>query len=245
MLEDNVLVSAQMSRDAGREQRIVPYFDDMILSKILSLLDDEDLLRMRVVSHCLRRLVDNILRERFIERWGICGIERLPPSPAAYVCCQLHHFVFAHTLAGSAESLPTLAVRYNVQLAALRRLNNILNDRAVSSRTAVLIPASKSHLHGAPVSFQNSSIASRPLWIVGTHTLSDRDVQRSAISSRISSHPSTVERNILLLRRAFKIDRETASFYLLQAGGDIKSAILAYKDDMQWVDSLGRRTRTR
>lgn len=235
-----------MRGGTSQEHRPVPYFDDMILGKILSLLDDDELLEKRVLSHSARNLIDTMLRTRFIERWGICSIERPPPSPVAYVDCQLRNFAFTHYLESSAESLPTLAVRYNVQLTALRRLNNILNDRALCSRTAVLIPAAESDVRGALVSFQNSSIASRPLWIVGAHGSSENGEQRTSfLRSHRTSSRSMVEHNILLLMKALKLDRESASFYLLQSEGDLKSAILAYRDDMQWVNNSDRHQRNR
>ena len=117
-----------------------PTLDDFLILNILDRIESSvpTLLGLRTQGSRIRSIIDCILLSRFLERWKICSVDVEPPSPAAFNC-GLCHFVRCHTLSSS-DSLSSLAVRYRTDTASLRRLNNIITDHTLASRTEIYIP---------------------------------------------------------------------------------------------------------
>lgn len=89
----------------------------------------------RSVSKRLRDLVDVVLEERFLAKWGLAGVAAPPPAAPAYAAARPAAFVLCVALRGR-ESLAALAVRHGTDVTALKRLNNLLSDNALQSRWA-------------------------------------------------------------------------------------------------------------
>lgn len=116
--------------------------DDFVLRNILTNLTNQDhfLLELRCFGTRLRTLIDAILRDRFLEQWGISDISGSPPpSPTAFTSCRLANFYRLHPVIAG-ESLSTIALKHGTDVSTLRRVNNIISDHTLASRTEIYVP---------------------------------------------------------------------------------------------------------
>ncbi|KAG7669424.1 hypothetical protein Ndes2437B_g05593 [Nannochloris sp. 'desiccata'] len=234
--------------------------DDFVLKKIIDSVEIETnlLIELRCFGTRLKTIIDAILRDRFCLRWNICGIAGgSPPSPTAFSTCRLCNFYLGHPVV-SGESLSSIALKHQTDVSTLRRVNNIISDHTLVSRTEIFVPVqNESTLQGCNVSFQYHSAAhNRPMFVVhpagvsapgdGT-AISDSASSDSASAAAIASTPASKyhKSNALLqqmLQKTLAIDAATAGYYLSAADGDPRAAITAYQEDQRW-DAKMRRLR--
>jgi LysM domain len=123
-------------------ERLEGSLDDFLLKKILESLDDHLLLELRCLGTRLKR-IDDILKARFCQKWKITGVSgSLPPSPTAFTTCRLGNFYRRH-LVVSGENLSSIALKHGTDVSTLRRVNNIITDHTLMSRTEVYVPGKK------------------------------------------------------------------------------------------------------
>lgn len=205
--------------------------DPLLLRNIVDKLEDDSfLLTLRSVSKELKHIVESILLDRFLQRFGLQNVSTLPSSPAAYVACSLHHFARCQPLQSSHDSLSTIALRYDTELSTLRRLNNIISDHTFASRAEIFVPVKRPEdLAGMTVAFEYLSFARRWMWVV-----LPEDPECVRLRDRLPPKDGCSAKLIDLLARALRIDKSTAAFYLHQSGGNMKLAMKAYSQDLLW-----------
>jgi hypothetical protein len=124
-------------------ERLEGSLDDFVLKKILdSIVEIEPklLFELRCFGTRLKTIIDAILRDRFFLQWNISGmLGSSPPSPTAFSTCRLGNFYFCHPVL-SGESLSSIALKHQTDVSTLRRVNNIISDHTLVSRTEVFVP---------------------------------------------------------------------------------------------------------
>jgi LysM repeat protein len=112
--------------------------DEFCLSNIFLHLPAAVLLELRLASRASKQLADAILHVNFMRRWGVASIQG-QPSVAALATADLRHFVFQHTVERH-DTLAGIALRHNADPHVLRRINNVLSERTLASRTHIFVP---------------------------------------------------------------------------------------------------------
>ena len=77
--------------------------------------------------------------EVFRRFWGLQDVLNKPRKCSTYVTADLASFVRQHKCRRW-ETLASVAVQYNSDVVALRRLNNLMSDNALRSRLIVFVP---------------------------------------------------------------------------------------------------------
>ena len=77
--------------------------------------------------------------EIFRRFWGLRDVLNRPRRSATYLSAELAQFVRQHKCRRW-ETLASVAVQYGSDVAALRRLNNLMSDDALRSRVRVYVP---------------------------------------------------------------------------------------------------------
>lgn len=77
--------------------------------------------------------------EIFRRLWGLRDVLNRPRRRATYLSAELAQFVRQHKCRRW-ETLASVAVQYGSDVAALRRLNNLMSDDALRSRVRVYVP---------------------------------------------------------------------------------------------------------
>lgn len=223
------------------------HLDDYLLATILEAdpdcVPDALLVQLRGMGRRLRSAADATLLSRFLSRWQLAGVGVPPPSPTAYLA-SLRHFTARQTVAAR-DTLSALAVRHGTDTGTLRRLNNIISDHTLASRTEIFVPIrSKECVVGCVVDFHSLTAAhGRPVWVVRPLEEGDDLEELTKIKQRsqngaaaATAEPSA--RLQELMRRALGCDAPTARFYLTAAGGDLRRAMSAYHEDQRWERSM-------
>ena len=83
--------------------------------------------------------------EVFRRFWGLQDVLNKPRKCSTYVTADLASFVRQHKCRRW-ETLASVAVQYNSDVVALRRLNNLMSDNALRSRLIVFVPGATSVL---------------------------------------------------------------------------------------------------
>lgn len=219
------------------------HLDDYLLSHILAAdpacVPDALLVELRALGRRFRAAADAVLLSRFLSRWGLAGVGTPPPSPTAYLASQ-RHFTAAAAVAARGDTLSALALRHGTDPGTLRRLNNIISDHTLASRTEIFVPVGAAEaLAGCVVDFRCLAAAhGRPMWVVrplgegedldALTTVKERAPGGAAAPGAPSARLQE------LMRRALGCDAPTARFYLTAAGGDLRRAMAAYHEDQRW-----------
>ncbi|CAI7797575.1 unnamed protein product, partial [Closterium sp. NIES-54] len=161
-----------------------------------------------------------------------CG----PPSLLSLLASP--EFALSHPI-GRTDSIASLAVRFHVQAMDIRRLNNIMSDHAIHTRTRLLIPIPPSRRPAELVrrhcAVQFDSHARREVLLVFQEG-DEGEIWRSYGEAR-NNRPSAAHGTaqvVSLLQRALQVDEPTAQYYLGEAGGDVRAAVSLFMEDQQW-----------
>jgi LysM repeat protein len=111
-----------------------------------------------------------------------------------------------HFLNHSTDTLPSLSLRYNVPLSALRKANNLTSDHLLLARRTLLIPGEYYKV--------GVSLSPRP------------------IEGEEEEHRKSIIRKWMVRCKVAEYD--VALLYLEQAGYDLEMAVGVYEDDERW-----------
>ena len=96
----------------------------------------------RSAAHFTRAAWPAAQEEIFRRFWGLRNVLNRPRRSATYLAAELAQFVRQHKCRRW-ETLASVAVQYGSDVAALRRLNNLMSDDALRSRVRVYVPGDK------------------------------------------------------------------------------------------------------
>ncbi|KAG2435804.1 hypothetical protein HXX76_007000 [Chlamydomonas incerta] len=184
--------------------------------------------------------------------WRLGGLVGEPRNASLLDTATLGHFVSRHEVARG-DSPTSLAVRYGVSVTAIKRLNNLISDHSLHSRTAVYIPVPNAAcLAGAHVLFEYCRNACRELLVlVGEgEAAAAREAAKAAAtagggaaegeaesegsSSRVQEASKLRDKLVALLGRSLHVDEHTARYYLSEVGWCPKKAIALCEQDLSW-----------
>lgn len=221
--------------------------DDHVLLHVLRQLlrDDGTLMALRLVSRRVKELADIVLQEGFKARWGVLAVEQPPSAAPLYAAARPASFVLCHRLQPR-ESLAGLAVRHGTDVEALKRLNNLMSEGALGSRSLLYVPVGDvaAAAAGKRVAFVHDTHSKRRLIVL----LADGEELPGMLANGSSprrapgsSQAFVIAKLARVLERALHIDTHTATFYIEQAGCDVRVAIEKYEEDRRWEKLMKRR----
>ncbi|KAL4457904.1 hypothetical protein ABPG75_012769 [Micractinium tetrahymenae] len=228
-----------------------PCLHELVLLEVLRQLHDDAavLVTLRLVSRQLRDLADLVLEEAFKQRWGVTAVVTPPPSAPMYAAARPAAFVLCHRLSGRGDTLCSLALRHGTDVVELKRLNNLISDGALASRSHLYVPVpdAAAAAAGQRVAFVHDSHSKRRLIVI----LREGEELPAALTGSSSgggsprhapgsSQAFVVAKLAKVLERALRIDSSTAAFYVQQAGCDVRAAIEKYEEDRRWEKVMKR-----
>lgn len=87
-----------------------------------------------------------VRRAAFVHHWRLLGCHGTPRSPQFYDTATLGSFCRQHAL-GHCDSLSALAVRHSASLHELKRLNLLMSEHSLHSRTHIYTPGACVHMY--------------------------------------------------------------------------------------------------
>ncbi|KAI5084886.1 hypothetical protein GOP47_0001055 [Adiantum capillus-veneris] len=171
-----------------------------------------------------------VLSNRLKEAWKFAEVVGRPLSTSFWRDANLSRFAISHVVQRW-DTVASLAVKYEVHVIDIMRLNNMMSDHGIHSRKRLLIPV----LHAKMVEGRTGYIEVDPyakrevvvLYLgddkppkpVGTEAIVAERFRKGVIDS---------------LKRSLQLDDATIHYYLAMAGGDIKKAFSQYSEDLKW-----------
>jgi len=219
------------------EDLVLPLFwEDGLMRNIFGFLDDSRLVELRSLGRRCKEIIDKILKDRFLNRWGLAGVIEGRCHPVALTTAALPNFAREHLVDG--KSLCSIALHTDSDICTLRRVNNIISDYVLNSRRVIYVPVKTvADLKNCHVEFRKCPASLRH-WLV---VVSEDDCDSSMTNSIDKKYSGNSSRDSLYSARVLELvevalgtDRDTTRFYLDSAGGDAKAAIAAYREDQRW-----------
>eukprot|EP00250_Pteridium_aquilinum_P001468 c11657_g1_i1 orf=79-840(+) len=176
-----------------------------------------------------------MLSSRFKETWKLAQIVGKPLSSSFWHDANLGRFAISHTVK-QWDTVAGLAVRYQVHVIEIKRLNNMMSEHGIYSRQRLLIPVLRQELvEGKTCYIEADPYAKREvavLYLEGgqpKHTFFRRSKPRTEKRCRKGVLES--------MKRSLQEDDATVHYYLSLADGDIKEAYSKYNEDLRWERS--------
>ncbi|KAG2494445.1 hypothetical protein HYH03_007497 [Edaphochlamys debaryana] len=247
-------------QDNGNGDRV-----HLALALAFETLRKEELARCRAVCKLWSDVASSleVRRAVFVRQWRLGGLLGEPRSPSFMDSATLSHFVRRHPVCRT-DTLPSLAVRHGCAVTAIKRLNNLISDHSLHSRTAVFLPVgSAAELTGAQAAFEYCGIACRELLVL----LSPEELEQRAARQRAAqraeggcaegegeggaggglskAQAALRAKLVALLARSLRLEPGAARFYLEEAGWCARQAVELFEQDVRWesVSPGGRRRR--
>lgn len=90
-----------------------------------------------------------MLRAAFGRKWALARVAGAPNDRSFWQKARLDSFAAEHKPLRPGDTLAKLALKHGVAMHELKRMNGVMNDTALATRTRALIPfTSSSHLAG-------------------------------------------------------------------------------------------------
>lgn len=181
-----------------------------------------------------------VLSNRFKEAWKLAEVVGRPLTPSFWRDARLGRFAISHTVKRW-DTVAGLAVRYQVYVIEIKRLNNMMSDHGIHSRERMLIPVSRPELiEGRTCYIEVDPYAKRevavlylddelPIWMASIHKVKPQEeasLRRQVLES--------MERNL-------GVDGATVHYYVSLAEGDVRAAYTQYNEDLRWEEQARAR----
>lgn len=181
-----------------------------------------------------------VLSNRFKESWKLVQVVGRPLSASFWHDANLSRFAISHTVKRW-DTVAGLAVKYQVHVIEIKRLNNMMSDYGIHSRERLLIPVSRPGIiEGRTCYIEVDPYAKREVAVL---YLEDKPpVQTASLHRAKPKNEEKFKRGVLeSMKRSLQVDDATVHYYLSLAGGDIKEAYSQYNEDLRWERSRTRR----
>lgn len=171
--------------------------------------------------------------ERFKEVWKLAGVVGRPLSSSFWHNANLNRFAISHVVKRW-DTVAGLAVKYNVHVIEIKRLNNMISDHGIHTRKRLLIPILQSEmLEGSTCYIEVDPYAKREVAVL--YLGEDKPIAQSEFEKKMEER---IKKGVLdSLKKSLQLDDATAHYYLAVAGGDIKEAFSQYNEDSRWERS--------
>ncbi|KAK9916357.1 hypothetical protein WJX75_001755 [Coccomyxa subellipsoidea] len=209
--------------------------DNATVMNIFVHVEPADVARLRAVCRGWAQVIEQaqVARAVMKKTWGISDLLGAPRNLNMYLVAGLPHFAFQHRCRHW-ESLTSVAVQYNVEVTAIRVLNNLITEHSLRSRQFVYVPVQRDQIHGRAARFIYDTIVDRDLIIIADNVESLPAVPPACERRQVANTEDAVHKMSQLLGRGLRIDENTAKYYLADAGGDLKKAIKLFEEDKRW-----------
>lgn len=209
---------------------------------ILQKLPVDSLARSSCVCHLWHSIAGDpaVLCNKFKEAWNLAEVVGRPLSANFWRDTSLSRFAISHTV-NRWDTVTGLAVKYQVHVIEIRRLNNMMSDHGIHSRERLLIPVSQSEIiKGKTCYIEVDPYAKRevavlyldgklPDWTASLHRAKLSDEQK-------------LRREVLQsMKRSLQVDDGTVHYYFSLAGGDVRDAYTQFNEDLRWEQSARTR----
>ncbi|KAH9301865.1 hypothetical protein KI387_013448 [Taxus chinensis] len=167
--------------------------------------------------------------------WKLKEIVGRPSSTSFFHATTLSRFAISHKLKRS-DTIPGLAIKYQVHVTDIRRLNNMMSDHGIYSRERLLIPVSKPDiLMGGRCYIERDIYARREVAVLYLDGAPDGKASYIANTS-----PEKSNRRLLdSIRRSLQTDDGTAEYYLSISNGNLRTAFAQFSQDLSWEQGHG------
>lgn len=234
---------------------MVSHWPDFVLVNVLQHVQAwDDLARIAAVNKQACAISRQLQAARFTRNWGLADLVGWPRRPlpvrhttATTPCLhfaytqsfELSHFMLRHTVhkvqpapvstvitvAPQSDNFARLSITYGCEPATIRATNNVISDSSLQSRLHVYVPVhAREQLAGrvACVVFDRNS--SREHVVV----LSPDEAAQKCSEAPSPRGMHALRRLSSCLSKGLKVDDDTAAFYLMEAGGDVRTALQLY-----------------
>ncbi|KAK1258948.1 F-box protein [Acorus gramineus] len=216
-----------------------------ILSSILGRLPPPDLARAACVSRLWRSIAsDPDVLTRSLLRPSPWRLRRLVGSPSSGSSWRrlvgLERFAISHRIVRG-DTVPGLAVRYDVQVMDIKRLNNMMSDHGIHSRDRLLIPVTNPEiLHDTTCYIELDAHAKREVAMLYLDGSGPGKSVTSA-ENRAGTWQGQGRKVLESVKRSMHVDDGTAEYYLSIGNGDPRAAFSEFAEDLRWEQQAGTR----
>eukprot|EP00250_Pteridium_aquilinum_P004380 c14595_g1_i1 orf=247-966(-) len=171
-----------------------------------------------------------VLSNRFKEAWKLARVVGRPLSASFWQDANLNRFAISHVVKRW-DTVASLAVKYEVHVMEVKRLNNMMSDHGIHTRERLLIPVSCAKmLEGRTCYIELDPYAKREVAVLYL----DDDEPLKQRESKMKSKARLKKGVLDSLKRSLRLDEATVHYYMSMAGGDIKEAFSQYNEDLRW-----------
>eukprot|EP00850_Spirogloea_muscicola_P014185 SM000100S09412 [mRNA] locus=s100:196788:198626:+ [translate_table: standard] len=168
----------------------------------------------------------------FARTWGLRRVVGAP-SGTSFWRGSLSQFAWSHRVA-RLDSVAGLAIKYNVQLTDIRRLNNMISDHGIHSRERLLIPVGDAADFAGREAFVELDQDARREVAVLYPDDGGEEASAAAARARAKAEQRLRAKLVATLRKSLGVDDGTAAYYLALSGGSVKGAYTDFLEDLQW-----------
>ncbi|GAB4820538.1 hypothetical protein N2152v2_007584 [Parachlorella kessleri] len=178
----------------------------------------------------LDELPDSLVFQALGELSDFDLVTARPPAPTCLVPVKLDHFVWRHRVSRS-DSLASIAIQFGTSIPLIKRVNNIVSDHSLATRDSLYVPVGGlDSIDCKLVAYLHCHHAKRRFIVV----LRDGEQPPPVAAMPASVQDRALKQLTNMFQRGFRVDENTARFYLAQAGGNVRAAMAAFEDDARW-----------
>jgi len=166
--------------------------------------------------------------------WKLKEVVGRPSSGSFWLDSSLGRFAISHKLKRS-DTMAGLAVKYQVHVTDIRRLNNMMSDHGIYSRERLLIPVIQPEILVNGTCYIELDIyAKREVAVLYLEGSPDGK------SSLANSVPEKTKRRLLdSMKRSLQADDGTVEYYLSISNGNLRTAFAQFSHDLKWEQGHG------
>lgn len=164
--------------------------------------------------------------------WKLKEVVGRPSSGSFWHDNSLGRFAISHKLKRS-DTMAGLAVKYQVHVTDIRRLNNMMSDHGIYSRERLLIPVIQPEILVNQTCYIELDIyAKREVAVLYLEGAPD-----GKSSYLTNSVPEKTKRRLLdSMKRSLQADDGTVEYYLSISNGNLRTAFAQFSHDLRWEE---------